>query len=172
MNTVATTQQTASAKELATAYFEHVANRDVDGMSRSWTDDSVDDFIVAGPVKGPAALREFFTELFAAIPDAHFDVQRITAEGDTAAVQYRLTGTFSGGSFQGIKATGKPVDFRGVDIITFTPDGMLDYNTVYYDGLTFARQIGMLPPDGSAADQAMTAAFNGLTTVRERLRGS
>ena len=30
----------------------------------------------------------------------------------------------------------------------------------------FARQIGMLPPDGSGADRAMKSAFNAATKLR------
>lgn len=47
--------------------------------------------------------------------------------------------------------------------------GRLRRNTIYYDGLTFARQIGMLPREGSSADKAITAAFNAATDVRSRL---
>jgi hypothetical protein len=42
-------------------------------------------------------------------------------------------------------------------------------NTAYYDGMTFAREIGMLPPRDSQAERAMFAAFNAVTRVRERL---
>ncbi len=48
-------------------------------------------------------------------------------------------------------------------------------DSVYYDQLTFARQIGMLPPEGSGGDRLMTGAFNlvtkGRTTIRARSRG-
>jgi hypothetical protein len=43
-------------------------------------------------------------------------------------------------------------------------------NTVYYDGLAFARQIGMLPREGSTADRAVLAAFNATTKAKTRLR--
>jgi hypothetical protein len=42
-------------------------------------------------------------------------------------------------------------------------------NTVYYDGAEYGRQIGMLPARDSAADRAMTAAFNGATRLKKRL---
>jgi steroid delta-isomerase-like uncharacterized protein len=162
--------QEKTAGELARGFFEHVGSRDVEGMARYWDDESVDDFIVLGPVRGKEALSDFFREFFGAFPDAEFELERITAEGDTAAVQYRFTGTFSGDSFQGIKATGKPVEFRGTDIITFVGE-KVRMNSVYYDGLSFARQIGMMPPEDSTADKAMTGAFNALTDLRNRLPG-
>lgn len=48
-------------------------------------------------------------------------------------------------------------------------DGLLVDNTVYYDGLSFARQIGMLPRAGSRGDRAMTTAFNAQTDLRSTL---
>jgi hypothetical protein len=43
-------------------------------------------------------------------------------------------------------------------------------NVVYYDGATFARQIGMLPALNSAADRATLAAFNAAARVRRRVK--
>ncbi len=47
--------------------------------------------------------------------------------------------------------------------------GLVIENTIYYDGAGFARQIGMLPAQGSKGDRAMTVAFNTLTRLRQRL---
>jgi hypothetical protein len=38
--------------------------------------------------------------------------------------------------------------------------------TAYFDGASFARQIRMLPPDGSGVDKAMKGAFNTVTKLR------
>jgi hypothetical protein len=50
--------------------------------------------------------------------------------------------------------------------------GKLKHNTIYYDGLAFARQIGMLPREGTLADKAMTTAFNARTDAIRKLRRS
>jgi hypothetical protein len=42
-------------------------------------------------------------------------------------------------------------------------------NFVVFDQFQYARQLGLMPPDGSRADRAMKAAFNAQTTVRQRL---
>jgi hypothetical protein len=78
--------------------------------------------------------------------------------------------TFDGAPWQGIEPTGSRVTVRGVDVISLDPDGKVDQNTVYYDGAGFARQIGMLPREGSTADRAVLAAFNLSTKAKERLR--
>lgn len=48
-------------------------------------------------------------------------------------------------------------------------DGLVRHNTIYYDGASFARQIGMLPRAHSMADRAMTSTFNAVIRVRHRL---
>ena len=48
--------------------------------------------------------------------------------------------------------------------------GKLKHNTIYYDGLAFARQIGMLPREGSLFDKAMTTAFNACTDAIGKFR--
>jgi hypothetical protein len=82
-----------------------------------------------------------------------------------------MRGTFDGGPFQGIEPTGRVIEIRGIDVMEFE-DSLLRYNTVYYDGLSFARQVGLLPAAGSRADRGMLAAFNATTKTKARLRRS
>jgi hypothetical protein len=99
-----------------------------------------------------------------------FEPGRILAAGEGVAVgEWTLRGTFSGGPFRGIEPTGRRVELRGVDVMEFE-GGLLRRNTVYYDGLAFARQVGMLPSEGTAADRAVVAGFNALTRVRRRVQ--
>ena len=53
----------------------------------------------------------------------------------------------------------------GCDVVDIR-ERVVHENTVYWDGAGFARQIGMLPRQGSAADRAMLASFNALTWLR------
>jgi len=154
---------TPSSGAMMRQLFEAVAAKDIDGLAARWDEDTYDDFVALNKVvTGTVALRAFFTEYFAAVEDADFEIQAIHEHGDTAIGQWRLRGTFSGGPFNGIHPTGKPVDLRGIDVMRFE-DGIVRSNTVYYDGLGFARQIGLLPADGSRADRVMLAAFNTVT---------
>lgn len=163
--------QTTSAADLMEQAFKAVSNKDLAALESFWHDDIVEEFVVTGPLRGKAEVRAYFEEVWAAIPDDwSFDVKRILPVDDNVAVgAWRLTGTFNGGAFQGIEATGKPVAIRGLDVMEFE-DGLLKHNTIYYDGLGFARQAGLLPPDGSAADRAMIGAFNALTRARRTIR--
>ncbi len=74
-----------------------------------------------------------------------------------------------GASWQGIAPTGNSFELDGVDHFVLR-DGKIESNFVVFDQLQFARQIGMMPADGSTADRAMKAAFNGKTRLRERIK--
>jgi hypothetical protein len=91
------------------------------------------------------------------------------AADDVATVEWTMRGTFSGGSFQGIRATGKPIEIEGVDVVEVR-DGLQYRNSIYYDGATFARQIGMLPPLGSLRDKTLLALFNARSRIRRPAR--
>ncbi len=130
--------------------------------------DGIDDVVPLGVFRGPDEVRRLFTEIFAAMPDGTMTVTRLFADHETAAVEYRMEGTFSGAPFQGIEPTGKRVEIRGFDCLEIDDEGKISRNTGYYDGAAFARAIGMLPPQNSGAEKAMTAAFNAVTKVRAR----
>lgn len=153
-------------EEVAASYFEAVAARDPEAMATHWHADGVGDLVPVGILRGPAAVQSFFSELFTAVPDAELLVTGMTVDLHGAAVQWRLTGTFDGGAFQGVDPTGHPLELRGCDCLEVDEDGKLTRNTAYYDGATFARQVGMLPPQDSGADRAMRAAFNTVTRLR------
>ena len=93
-----------------------------------------------------------FRELFAAVPDLEMTVTRVVAGEREAAVEWRMTGNFTGGPFQGVDATGKRIELRGLDLLE-VEDGEIVSNTAYYDGMAFARQIGLMPPQDSRAER-------------------
>jgi predicted ester cyclase len=102
------------------------------------------------------------------MPDFHMQVVRLIEEGDDVFVHWHLTGTHSGGPFQGIAPTGRAIALDGMDHFVMR-DGVVVSNFVVYDQMQFARQIGLLPRDGSAADRALKAAF-GLKSRLSRRR--
>lgn len=150
--------------------FGYVANKDIDGILSLAHPEIVEEFIPFRTVQGKTELRNFFEQQFHAVPDMDFEVESIfEVDHDTAVGQWRIRGTFTGGEFEGIKPTGRRVDLRGIDVMRFE-DGLLRHNTIYFDGLAFARQIGMLPAEDSAGDRAIVAAFNGLTSLKRGLK--
>jgi steroid delta-isomerase-like uncharacterized protein len=157
-----------SPEVLARKLIEAVAAHDLDALAELQHEDVVDDFVAVGVYRGRAAVRAFFAETFSAFPDFRIEIVRVTAAGDMAIVEWKVDGTFTGAPFQGIRATGKRVAFRGVDCMQFE-GGRLRHNTIYYDGAGFARDVGVLPAKGSAAEKAMFAAFNTMTAARRTI---
>jgi steroid delta-isomerase-like uncharacterized protein len=157
-----------AVEEKLRAYFEAMDNRDADGMTAHWSDEGVEDIVPVGVLRGREELRDYFRSMFAAMPDARTTVTRLIAGEQSCAVEWRLEGTLNGAPFMDIEPTGKHVEIRGFDLFELE-DGNLVSSTAYFDGMGFARQIGMLPPDGSGADRAMRSAFNAVTKLRRSL---
>ena len=159
--------ETPTPSEVARTIFEALSKRDLDTAMKFNTDDAVDDFVAIGEFRGRLAIRRFFDELLAAFPDFDIAVDRIVGDDSAAVVQWHAAGTFSGGKFQGIEPTGKHVQIRAVDVMEFA-EGRYVHNTIYYDGASFARQIGMLPRSGSVTEKATLFGFNASTRLRQR----
>jgi steroid delta-isomerase-like uncharacterized protein len=150
------------------SYFEAVAKRDTDAMVVHWREDGVNDLVALRPLRGPDEIAAFFRELFSAVPDLETTVTRVVAGETQAAVEWRMTGHFTGVPFQGVDPTGRRLDMRGLDLFE-VEDGKIKSNTAYYDGMGFARQIGLMPPENSSAENAMKSAFNAATKVRRAM---
>jgi steroid delta-isomerase-like uncharacterized protein len=157
-----------AVEERVRSYFEAMDRRDASAMAAHWREDGVDDIVPVGVLRGRDEVRDYFASLFAAMPDARTTVTRLIAGEQSCAVEWRLEGTLDGAPFMDIEPTGKHVEIRGFDLFELE-DGDLVSNTAYFDGMGFARQIGMLPPDGSGTDRAMRSAFNTVTKLRRAL---
>jgi steroid delta-isomerase-like uncharacterized protein len=147
------------------SYFEAMDNRDAEAMASHWREDGVEDIVPVGVLRGHDELRDYFASLFAAMPDARTTVTRLVAGEQSCAVEWRLEATLNGAPLMGIEPNGKHIEIRGFDLFELE-DGELVSNTAYFDGAGLARQIGMLPADGSGADRAMKGAFNAVTKLR------
>lgn len=158
----------AAVREIFRRLFD---DRDLSDPHAFWTDDSVDHFLAAGQsVRGAPALADWFAGLFAALPDWRLVVENVVDDGgDQVVVQWTGTGTFTGAPFLGLQPTGRRIELRGCDVVRLDAAGKIATNTIYYDGAVFARQVGLLPAQGSRADRLMTRAFNGLTRLRRKI---
>lgn len=161
----------ATPAAVARQYFAALAARDVEGMLACWEPGGRE--FIRGQVDttAPDGVRTFFTGLFAAMPDFDLRVVSTTTNRDRAAVRWTATGTFTGADFGGIAATGARVELEGMDELTVR-DGRIAENNAFSDAMTFARQVGMLPPQGSKADRCVLQAFNARTRVTRRVHAA
>jgi len=158
----------AANGEIARWTFDTVNEHDAQALRQVWTAATVERF-PSSTVHGADGMADFFEALFAAIPDVHMRVVALAETGEDVFVHWHLTGTHTGVPFEGVEATGRALAIDGVDHFVFR-DGTIATNFVVYDQMQFARQIGMLPPDGSRGDRATKAAFNARTRLQARLR--
>jgi steroid delta-isomerase-like uncharacterized protein len=154
--------------ELALQVFEAINAHDIDALRELWPPEMEERF----PDKtrhGPDELAAHFQGLFSAMPDFRMEVVHTAEEGDAVYARWKLTGTHTGGAFNGIEATGKRIALDGMDQFTVR-DGKLVSNFVVFDQMAVGRQLGLLPPDGSTADRALKSAFNAKTKLAEAIR--
>lgn len=150
----------SEAETIARRYFEAINARDLDAAVALWAAGGRE--YVRGQFDGraPEGVREFIGDMLAALPDLDFEILSTTTEGERCGVQWRLSGTFAGpGSLNGVAPTGHPLTLEGLDLLTVR-EGAIQSNDAFTDTMAAPRQIGLLPPQGSRAEQGMARAFN------------
>lgn len=162
----------SKAEAIARRYFAAIDARDLESAISMWADGGHENVRGQVDVLAPEGVREFLGEMFAAVPDLSMEVISTTTEQDRCGVQWRLRGTFAGpGPFGGVAPTGTPIELEGFDLITVRDD-LIQSNDAFTDSTTFARQIGMLPPQDSQAEKRMMGAFNAKTRLTGAMMGS
>jgi hydroxyacylglutathione hydrolase len=162
----------ADVRQVAETYFAALGARDLDSIAACWAPEGVDNLVGQVEAHGPEGVRAFFGELFEAMPDFGIAVDEIVVEGDRAAVLWHADGTFAGtAAYLGIAPTGGRVALAGLDLLRVS-DGLIVRIDAFPDGLGFVRQIGMLPQQGTGAEDKVLRAFNVRTRAARRLAGT
>jgi steroid delta-isomerase-like uncharacterized protein len=164
---VATPPTGVSNADLIRWSFEQLNRHDSGAMRQLWRDDTLQRF-PDRTCHGADEIAAYFEETFAALPDLHVAIVSIVERADEVFVRWRLTGTQQG-RIQGIDGTGRRIELDGVDHFTLG-DGAIVSNFVVFDQLQWGRQIGLMPPAGSAADRGLKVAFNARTKLASRLQ--
>jgi steroid delta-isomerase-like uncharacterized protein len=147
----------ASNAELIRWAFDVLNTRDVTPLKEFWTADTVERFPTR-TARGADEIAAVFDEAFAAMPDFHIEIQALAEEGDHVFVRWHMTGTHTGEPWEGFAPSGKRIELDGIDNFVLR-DGKVVSNFVVYDQVQFARQVGIMPEVGTAADRAMKGAF-------------
>lgn len=168
--TAGTKLNSAFVEDWGRRYLEAWNSLDADGVAAMCTDHVAwKDPGLPEPLHGREGVRAFVRATARAFPDFHVEElgrPYISAEEPRALSRYRMTGTMLGRwEYTNLAATGRRIDVLGVDEWAFAGDLMSRYET-YYDSLDMARQLGILPPVGSAVDRAMA----GLQHVQARFQ--
>ncbi|HEV7528177.1 MAG TPA: MBL fold metallo-hydrolase [Solirubrobacteraceae bacterium] len=162
----------SAAESVARRYFQAIAARDLDTAVGLWANGGRDNIRGQMDVIAPEGVRAFLGEILDATPDLLFEILSTTTQDERCAVQYRISGTFAGpGTLNGIQPTGDRFAVEGIDLLT-VKDGLIQSNEAFPDSIAIPRQLGMIPPQGSLAEQRLTGAFNAKTRLTSRLSGS
>ncbi len=159
----------SQAESVARRYFEAIGARELDAAVEMWADGGREHVRGQVDVVAPEGLRTFIGDLLGALPDLTVEILSATTEEDRCALQWRFTGTFAGpGHFGGLAPTGHPIVLEGIDLLTVR-DGLIQSNDAFTDTMTVPRQIGMMPPLGSSAEERLLGAFNLKTSLTSGL---
>ena len=97
-----------------------------------------------GPEAGLAISQMFAT----AFPDGKIEIQKITATGDTAIVEFIGRGTHTG-DLMGIAPTGRQVSIPVCEVYELR-DGKIYAERQYMDMLVMMQQLGVAPAPATA----------------------
>ncbi|MFZ0043450.1 MAG: nuclear transport factor 2 family protein [Solirubrobacteraceae bacterium] len=150
----------ASTAETARRYFAALAAHDLDAAVACWKPGGVDRFVGAEELIAPEGIKAYFAGLFDAFPDFKFEILDLTTYRSRTAVRWRARATFAGpGKFRGFTANYARLDIEGCDVVT-VQDDLIVHNDAYLDSGDVARQLGLLPPAGSATEARLTKLAN------------
>lgn len=119
--------------------------------------------------RGREAVRGYYRELLAALPDLGIEVERRYAAEDAVILEVTITGTHLG-RWRGVPATGRRVAFPLVAVYAFTHDDRLAGERIHYDRLAVLEQLGLAHGPEHPLGRLGLALAHPLTMTRIALR--
>ena len=152
------------------AYFEAVGRRDLEAMTAFYEPGGVGEIHGLVSLVVPDELPGLVRRPLPRLPRFQDGDPRRRRQRREDGRRWRATGTFDGSAdFEGLAPNGAGVNLQGCDVLTIR-DGRIQHNDAYMNGAEMMRQLGALPPVGSAPEKAMTAALNAKTRVLAAVR--
>jgi steroid delta-isomerase-like uncharacterized protein len=114
---------------------------------------------------GRQDVRAFYAQLLRAMPDLHIDVRRRHASEDAVILEVIIRGRHLG-TWRGLPATGRTIDFPLCGVYTFDEENRLAGEKIYYDRATVLRQLGVFHEPESWRGRITAALAHPLTLAR------
>lgn len=161
---------TRQAGDVGRAYLEALGAQDLDRACALWSRDGVDDLVGIAMLHNPDEVRDFFADIYAALTGFSLEILSITAQDDRAVAHWRMRGRFDGsGTMLGLAPNGRALDMRGVDLLT-VHNGLIVHNTSFTNAAEMARQLAVLPPQGSKLERVMYGVANATAPIGKAIR--
>ena len=134
-------------RELLDRYVELYNAGDLDGVMDLYAEDAVQN-MPDGTFEGWSAIRERLAQELDGFTDVNHTVRSFVEQGDSFCDEWTFAGTHTrplvlpDGSE--LPPTGKQVEIKGMEFCQVR-DGKLVVNTLYYDNMAVAAQLGLVP---------------------------
>lgn len=119
-------------------------------------------------------VQTYYDELLHAIPDLHIDIQDSHVTDEQVIQEVIISGTHLG-SWRGLLATGRQIEFPLCAVYSFDDEGKLAGERIYYDRATVLRQLGVFHEPDRGLGRLLTPLTHPLTIARaiwRTVRGS
>jgi predicted ester cyclase len=134
-------------------YVERYNARDLDACMDLYAEDAVQ-LMPDGLFEGRAVIHQRLTQELAAFPDIEWGLLSYVEQGDAFADEWTFAGTHTGTLLlldgSELPPTGKRIHVRGMELVRMRGDKIVVDN-LYYDNLSVAVQLGLIPAGVPAA---------------------
>jgi steroid delta-isomerase-like uncharacterized protein len=114
---------------------------------------------------GRGQVRQFYAQLLRAVPDLHIDVRCRHAAQNAVVLEVVIQGRHAG-TWRGLPATGRRINFPLCGIYTFDNDNRLAGEKIYYDRATLLQQLGIIDDPESLRGRITAALTHPVTVAR------
>ena len=128
------------------AYYAAWIADDLDAVMRLCTDDVVAINIPIGPLRGKAAVQDFFARFGQGVTDKRYEIHRVHVDGDAATIE----------GVENYVKNGRQVSLPYMSTFLFRGEQICEWRD-YFDLQTVLKQLG-LPLDGSKPAKAAGSA--------------
>jgi len=141
-------------RELLDRYVERYNAGDLDAVMDLYAEGAVQG-MPDGIFEGKEAIRDRLARELDAIPDVTHTVVSFVEQGDAFCDEWTFVGTHTGAPLalpngDMLPAMGRRVEVKGMEIVRVGPDGKIVLNTLYYDNMAVAVQLGLIPEGATA----------------------
>lgn len=133
------TARQLSSGEVATSLFASVFNEHAEDVCREIVTSQALSTTPDGVYIGPDGVLQSAETLWTAFPNSWFTILAMILDGEAASVRWSLTGNHLG-TYAGVAATGAPVTFEGISLVTVDAS-QISSHRMLYDRMSVLDQV-------------------------------
>jgi steroid delta-isomerase-like uncharacterized protein len=128
-------------ERVRTVWKDAFNGRRLDALDAVTAPEFVNRNALPGTPLGPEGHRQVVERLWQAFPDAHFEIEYLARDGDTAVCIGTMSGTHEG-TLLGVPPTGRKVEWRQCHLYRFDENGRAVEHDAIRDDVSLLRQFG------------------------------